>query len=886
MGVFPLCSTEMLEKLLNVVCGRNHDTTDENNCNNNHTNGKKVRGTVVLMKKNVLDLTDVGASFLDRVHEVFGKGVSLQLISADHAEPGNGCKGKLGKPAFLENWVSTLTSISAGDATFNVTFDWDESMGFPGAFIIKNYHHSQLYLRTVVLEDVPGHGQLHFVCNSWVYPAHRYKYNRVFFANKTYLPSNTPEPLRPYREEELLSLRGSGSGMLKEWDRVYDYAFYNDLGFPDKGPEYVRPVLGGSKEYPYPRRGRTSRRATKTDLNSESQLPPLGLNIYVPRDERFTHVKLSDFLAYALKSLGQVLIPEIVALFDKTIDEFDSFEDVLKLYEGGIKLPDHHLNKLRQCIPWEMLKELIRSDGEPPLKFPMPDVIKADRSAWRTDEEFGREMLAGVNPVIIRRLQEFPPASKLDPKVYGNQTSSITREHIEKNLDGLTVDEAIEYNKLFILDHHDALMPYLRRINTTKTKTYASRTLLFLQDNGTLKPLAIELSLPHPQGDKHGATSLVFTPADEGVEGTVWQLAKAYAAVNDSGYHQLISHWLNTHAVIEPFVIATNRQLSVLHPIFKLLQPHFRDTMYINALARQILINAGGILERTVFPAKYAMEMSSIVYKNWVFTEQGLPADLLKRGVAVPDSSQPYGLKLLIEDYPYAVDGLEIWEAIEAWVDDYCSFYYSTDDMIRGDSELQSWWKEVRDEGHGDLKDEPWWPQMQTRAELVQACTIIIWTASALHAAVNFGQYPYAGYLPNRPTVSRRFMPEPGTAEYAELESNPDLAYLKTITAQFQTLLGVSLIEILSRHSSDEIYLGQRDNPEWTSDIQPRQSFQRFHDRLVDVEKKIVERNNDSRWKNRNGPVKVPYMLLYPNASGDNSESGLTVKGIPNSVSI
>lgn len=103
--------------------------------------------------------------------------------------------------------------------------------------------------------------------------------------------------------------------------------------------------------------------------------------------------------------------------------------------------------------------------------------------------------------------------------------------------------QAIEGNRLFILDHHDALLPYLRRINTTKTKTYASRTLLFLQDNGTLRPLAIELSLPHPQGDKHGATSLVFTPADEGVEGTVWQLAKAYAAVNDSGYHQLISHW-------------------------------------------------------------------------------------------------------------------------------------------------------------------------------------------------------------------------------------------------------------------------------------------------------------------------------------------------------
>lgn len=104
----------------------------------------------------------------------------------------------------------------------------------------------------------------------------------------------------------------------------------------------------------------------------------------------------------------------------------------------------------------------------------------------------------------------------------------------------------MQWNRLFILDHHDALMPYLRQINSTHTKTYATRTLLFLKEDGTLKPLAIELSLPHPQGDHHGADSKVFTPAPKGskrIEDSVWQLAKAYVAVNDSGYHQLISHW-------------------------------------------------------------------------------------------------------------------------------------------------------------------------------------------------------------------------------------------------------------------------------------------------------------------------------------------------------
>lgn len=88
-------------------------------------------------------------------------------------------------------------------------------------------------------------------------------------------------------------------------------------------------------------------------------------------------------------------------------------------------------------------------------------------------------------------------------------------------------------------------MPYLRRINSTSTKAYASRTILFFSDDKTLKPLAIELSLPHPEGDQHGFVGQVYEPALEGVESTIWLLAKAYVVVNDSCYHQLVSHWYN-----------------------------------------------------------------------------------------------------------------------------------------------------------------------------------------------------------------------------------------------------------------------------------------------------------------------------------------------------
>jgi len=98
--------------------------------------------------------------------------------------------------------------------------------------------------------------------------------------------------------------------------------------------------------------------------------------------------------------------------------------------------------------------------------------------------------------------------------------------------------------------------------------------------------------------------------------------------------------------------------------------------------------------------------------------------------------------------------------------------------------------------------------------------------------------------------------------------------FLKTITGKSDALKNLTIIEVLSRHASDELYLGQRDSEFWTCDAQPLEAFKRFGKKLAEIEQKLIQRNNDET-------LKMSYTLLYPS-----SEEGLTCRGIPNSISI
>jgi arachidonate 15-lipoxygenase len=108
--------------------------------------------------------------------------------------------------------------------------------------------------------------------------------------------------------------------------------------------------------------------------------------------------------------------------------------------------------------------------------------------------------------------------------------------------------------------------------------------------------------------------------------------------------------------------------------------------------------------------------------------------------------------------YPYRDDALLVWDAIHKWVSDYLSLYYASDDDVQKDLELQAWATEAQAFDGGRISDfGQEGGRIQTLDYLIDAATLIIFTASAQHAAVNFPQkglmsyapaVPMAGYLP------------------------------------------------------------------------------------------------------------------------------------------
>ncbi|KAJ4836236.1 hypothetical protein Tsubulata_030641 [Turnera subulata] len=790
---------------------------------------------------------------LDEINEAVSTAFLLELVSSQLDANG---EEKETIQAYASKISQTFKQIR-----YAATFTVPEDFGEVGALMLENQLRKEVFIKDIVLEGFPA-GPFTVFCDSWAHSKSVNPTKRVFFTNKSYLPSETPEGLRSLREQELENLRGNGQGERQPSDRIYDYDKYNDLGDPDSTPPKARPVLGGH-QHPYPRRCRTGRPPTQCVKKLRALL-----NAFLPGLQAVLTDNTKKFRFFTE-------IDNLYSDGDCEGKDKDEEDDEDSMPKRGFKLPSQ-LGTIGAILP--TLIKIFREGGDAFLLFDLPGIIDKDRFSWLTDEEFARQTLAGLNPLSIQLVteQEWPLRSKLDPKVYGPPESLITEEIIEREIsDCMTFREALKQNKLFMLDYHDLLLPYVSKVREIDdTILYGSRTVFFLTEEGTLRPVAIELTRP-PIGDKPQWKE-VYTPSYD------------TRMVGCGGWQKLmfVRMTLGTISlsVTEPYIIAANRQLSAMHPVHRLLKPHFRYTMEINALARGSLINADGIIEKTFAPREYCIELSSVAYdKLWRFDREALPADLIARGMAVEDKDARHGLRLTIEDYPYANDGLVLWDATKEWVSDYVDFYYPEECKVESDQELQAWWTEVRTKGHEDKKNEPWWPVLNTKRHLVQVLTTIIWVASAHHAGVNFGQYEYGGYFPNHPSIARTNMPTEDSTEekFKEFLKHPEDALLQCFPSQLQALQVTAVLDILSSHSPDEEYIGGKLEPSWEDEPEIKAAFERFSGKLMELEGIIDARNSDFTKKNRTGAGVIPYELLKPY-----STAGVTGKGVPNSISI
>ncbi|CDY07408.1 BnaA07g24870D [Brassica napus] len=356
------------------------------------------------------------------VTDLLGVSLLVELISAE-TDPRT-----LMEKDPVKDHARRLVIDAHGEDQYECVFDMPEDFGAVGAIRVLNEAHREIFLKEMKLE-LPD-GPVTFTCDSWVASKSEDPTKRTFFSNKSYLPLQTPEPLKQLRKEELETLQGKNrkrDGEFKKFERVYDYDVYNDVGDPEKDPELARPVMGGLS-HPYPRRCKTGRKPSRKYPSIETRKG----DFYVPRDEEWSTVKGTAFTGTTILAALPAVFPQIEAALVDPNMPFPHFKSIEDLFEEGIELPKNA--GIFSLIP-RLVKTVAEADDI--LQFDSPILLDTDRFSWIRDDEFARQTLAGLNPLCIELVQEWPLKSKLDPAVYGDPNSLITSEIVEREIKGV-----------------------------------------------------------------------------------------------------------------------------------------------------------------------------------------------------------------------------------------------------------------------------------------------------------------------------------------------------------------------------------------------------------------------------------------------------------------
>jgi len=443
--------------------------------------------------------------------------------------------------------------------------------------------------------------------------------------------------------------------------------------------------------------------------------------------------------------------------------------------------------------------------------------VEATYSSTRfmSDEYFSNSFTAGPHANAFSRMMQIPDNFPI--------TNEIFRKTKEFANDDLT--QAIAAGRVYFCDYKE-LNDLVSGIHPLQKKYIYQPIAAFAVPVGgtTMVPFAIQCG-------QVPAAYPVFTPADE----WAWQMAKGCTWAAHYTYHEILTHLGLTHLLIEPIVIATRRQLHVSHPVYTLLSPHFEGTMYINDLAITTLMGEGQAVDRLV-GCSYNSSVSLLAKGrlDFSFSSNYLPNRLKARGL---------NSNVMLPNYHYRDDAMPIWNATRAWVSRYIDRFYRSDADVRADFELQLWAAEISSNDGGRVKDFAAGGGVESKDQLIDTCTMVMFTGGVQHAAVNFPQLKDMSFTPGGPLAGYRAAPD--STKMSEQDYLDFLPPLDIALKQWQIMHLLGSV----RHTTYGHYDGDR-----FKDAVVDAAAKKFRDELAMIENDIKARNQK----------RIPYDTLRP----------------------
>jgi len=224
-----------------------------------------------------------------------------------------------------------------------------------------------------------------------------------------------------------------------------------------------------------------------------------------------------------------------------------------------------------------------------------------------------------------------------------------------------------------------------------------------------------------------------------------------------AGYHLCSGHlrWAN-----EP-QIGTRRYLDSIHPINRLLAPHFYRSALVIAKSLNSLTPERGMLHRsTAFTAKGLGNFFQNCYDTFEFLPWHETARMRGWGDDCDDSL-----------FPAFRDARDLNTVIYKYSDSYVKLYYDSDERVLEDEQLQTYWKYM-------VSVWPTLPKLSLQ-NLINFCSNVIFYNSAWHEQIG----NVSGYARD-PSALSLCIPRGERSVLGTPESNLIVAYITIMTQQ------------------------------------------------------------------------------------------------------